>query len=179
MERDRSSISDFFAKEAGKLAAFVRRRLDDAAEMEAEDLVQEVFASLFAKADPLSGIDNLPAYVYRSLRNRTIDRFRARKPSVSFEWRPEGGLSLEEILPHPDLDPCDHLVELQREKAFVDAFEALPEADRRLIEANEFEGVTFQELSRSWNVPIGTLLARKSRAIRKLSQALAEHSPNH
>lgn len=171
------SIAEFFARESRKLVAFVRRRLEDAAEMEAEDLVQEAFASIFEKADPLAEIESLSAYVYRSLRNRIIDRLRARRHTVSFDARQDDGLSLAEILPHHDSSPQEQLVESQREAAFAAAFDALPEPDRILIEANEFEGRTFQELSREWDVPMGTLLARKSRAIKRLASALAEHSP--
>jgi len=178
MAPQKSSITEFFVREGRKLAAFVRYRLDDAAEMEAEDLVQEVFASIFEKADPLAEIGNLSAYVYRSLRNGVVDRLRSRKSSTSLDQPIGDGLSLAEILPHPDGTPLDHLADAQRERAFAEAFEALTESDRRLIEANEFEGRTFQELSREWEIPLGTLLARKSRAIKRLSSAMAEHSPH-
>lgn len=179
MGSPKTALSDFFVREGRKLAAFVRHRLDDAAEMEAEDLVQEVFTNLFEKADPLTEIHNLSGYVYRSLRNRIIDRLRSRKPTTSLETPMHEGLTLADILPHPGGSPFDHLADAQRERAFVEAFEALPESDRRLIEANEFEGRTFQELSREWEIPMGTLLARKSRAIKRLSSALAEHAPQH
>lgn len=170
-----SQLSEFFAAERAKLAAFVRRRLDDAAEMEAEDLVQEVFAGLFERADPLSEIGNLSAYVYRSLKNRVIDRIRSRKPMQSLETPMSDGLSLSEILPHPDLDPLGELESLERQEAFAEAFEALPELDRQIIEANEFEGIPFAELSQAWNIPVGTLLSRKSRAMKRLAQAMTEH----
>ncbi len=177
--REHSSVAEFFARESRKLAVFVRRRLEDAAEMEAEDLVQEVFANLFEKADPLSEIGNLSAYVYRSLRNRIIDRLRSRKATMSFDTPMGEGLALSEILPHPGLSPHDQLAEAQRQRAFAEAFDALPELDRRIIEANEFEGLTFDELSRRWEIPLGTLLARKSRAIKRLSAAMSEHAPHN
>jgi len=177
MSRNRSPITEFFAREGGKLAAFVRRRLDDAAEMEAEDLVQEVFASLFERADPLAEIGNLSAYVYRSLRNRIVDRIRARRPTTSLERPMLEGLTLSEILPHPDGSPHDQMVDAQREEAFARAFDELPELDRQIIEAHDFEGLTFEQMSTAWKIPVGTLLSRKSRAIRKLSSALAEHAP--
>lgn len=179
MGSQNSRLTDFFVREGRKLASFVRHRLDDAAEMDAEDLVQDVFASLLEKSDPLAEIGNLSGYVYRSLRNRIIDRLRSRKRMASFDAPHPSGLSLAEILPHPGGSPLDHLVELQRDKAFADALDALSDSEKRLIEANEFAGRTFQELSREWEIPIGTLLARKSRAIKRLSSALAEHSPHN
>lgn len=179
MGRSNHGLSEFFAREGRKLAAFVRHRIDDAAEMDAEDLVQDVFASLLEKTDPLAEIQNLSAYVYRSLRNRVIDRLRARKPTTSLDTLRDDGLSLAEILPHPDGTPLDHLQDLQREEAFAKTYDTLSEAEKRLIQANEFEGRTFQELSREWEVPLGTLLARKSRAVKRLSSAMAEHKPHN
>jgi len=38
--------------------------------------------------------------------------------------------------------------------------------------ATEFDGRSFRELSEAWEIPIGTLLARKSRALRKVKDAL-------
>ncbi len=178
MSTESHRIADFFAREGRKLASFVRRRLDDVADMEAEDLVQDVFASLLEKADPLHEIGSLSGYVYRSLRNRIIDRLRSRKPTTSLETPGLDGLSLSEILPHPDGTPFEHRAAAPRGAAFARAFDTLSEPEKRLILANEFEGRTFQELSREWEVPLGTLLSRKSRAVKRLSSALAEHHPS-
>jgi len=38
--------------------------------------------------------------------------------------------------------------------------------------ATEFDGRSFRELSEEWQVPIGTLLARKSRALQKIRNKL-------
>jgi DNA-directed RNA polymerase specialized sigma24 family protein len=39
--------------------------------------------------------------------------------------------------------------------------------------ATELEGASFRELAARWGVPIGTLLARKHRAVKSLRAALA------
>jgi len=39
--------------------------------------------------------------------------------------------------------------------------------------ATELEGSSFRELAERWGVPIGTLLARKHRAVQALRSALA------
>jgi RNA polymerase sigma factor (sigma-70 family) len=54
-----------------------------------------------------------------------------------------------------------------------EAIEALNEDQRAVLIETEFEGRTFKELAEEWEVPLGTLLARKSRAvanIRKIFQ---------
>jgi RNA polymerase sigma factor (sigma-70 family) len=50
----------------------------------------------------------------------------------------------------------------------------LNEDERRLIFATEIQGQTFRELAEDWNVSVGTLLSRKSRALSKIKKQLEE-----
>jgi len=54
----------------------------------------------------------------------------------------------------------------------ADAMEELKPDQQAVIMETEFEGVSFEDLSERWNVPIGTLLSRKHRAINKLKQII-------
>jgi len=180
MDTAKGQISEFFGREWERLAGFVRRRLEDAADRDATDLVQDVFATLFERADPTQEIENLSAYVYRSLRNRIVDTMHRRKTHLSLDSPvgDEEGLRLADILPAPGNSPLDDQLSRQREEAFAAAFEALSDRDRDLIIANEFEGRTFRELSEESGEAIGTLLSRKSRAVARLAAAMAEHNPH-
>jgi RNA polymerase sigma factor (sigma-70 family) len=93
-------LTEFFRREGRRLVSFVRGKIEDSAELEAEDLVQDVFAALFERADPLAEVENLSAYVWRSLRNRVIDALRKRRPTVSLDQPlgDEDGLVLADIL---------------------------------------------------------------------------------
>ena len=53
-----------------------------------------------------------------------------------------------------------------------DAVSRLSDEEKAVILANEFDGRPFKELAAEWNVPLGTLLARKSRAVAKLRKQL-------
>lgn len=52
------------------------------------------------------------------------------------------------------------------------SIELLKPDQRAIIFETEFEGTSFEELSERWNVPIGTLLSRKHRAIVKLKELM-------
>ena len=52
------------------------------------------------------------------------------------------------------------------------AIEALNDKEKTVIVATEFEGVSFGKLSQQLGVPIGTLLARKSRALKKIRNTM-------
>ena len=157
-----SKFSEFFQKEYFRLVRYVRRLIDDAADRDAEDIVQDVMLSIFDKADVTIPIENLAAYVYRSLRNRVIDVFRKKKDI----------LSLEDVIGG---SRCDTEREVERKELMDHVFRAidsLPPGQRGILIATEFEGRSFRELSEEWEVPIGTLLARKSRALQHIREKL-------
>ena len=157
-----SKFSEFFQKEYFRLVRYVRRLIDDAGDRDAEDIVQDVMLSIFDKADVTIPIENLAAYVYRSLRNKVIDIFRKR----------EEILSLSDVIGDARSD-TERVVERKELMDFVfRAVDSLPPAQRGILIATEFEGRSFRELSEEWEVPIGTLLARKSRALQQIREKL-------
>ena len=60
----------------------------------------------------------------------------------------------------------------EAEEALAEAIEELPPAQRDVLVATELEGRSFKELAEQWQTPIGTLLARKSRAMHALRESL-------
>ena len=57
------------------------------------------------------------------------------------------------------------------------AIDQLEPKQRAVFIATEFDGKTFKELSERWSEPIGTLLSRKSRAMKALQNALVDLDP--
>ena len=155
-------ISEFFRSEYGRMVRFVRRMIDDTAERDAEDIVQDVMLSVFSQADVTLPIENLTAYVYQSLRNKVVDLLRRRK----------NVLTLSEMIE----DMPDETLRRVEQKELIDfvnqAIDALSDEQKAVILATEFEGFSFRELSEMWETPIGTLLARKSRALKEMRKKL-------
>jgi RNA polymerase sigma factor (sigma-70 family) len=54
------------------------------------------------------------------------------------------------------------------------AIDALSPEKRAIVVATELEGRTYRELAEEWDEPMGTLLARKHRAVRSLRKALMQ-----
>ena len=157
-----NKIAEFFRTEYKRLVRFVRYLIDDAAERDAEDIVQDVMLNIFDKADFTRPIENLSGYIYQSLRNRVIDILRKKKDMVS----------LSELI--HDVG-CDTALEVERKEIHEHIFQAintLSDEQRAVVVATEFDGRSFRELSEEWQVPIGTLLARKSRALQKIRNKL-------
>jgi len=170
------SVSGFFAREYDNLVSFVRKNWKAANEAEAEDIVQDVALNLFTKVDFNTPIENLFAYVYRSLRNKIVDLSRKRREERLDDYEDlESGENL--ILRRMIADIADPEEKEDQErmlKLMLDTIEELRPDQQDIIISSELEGYTFEELSNEMEVPIGTLLSRKHRAIAKLQQLMNE-----
>jgi RNA polymerase sigma factor (sigma-70 family) len=176
-DKGQSRFINFFRDEYDRLVGYTRRLIDDTAERDGEDIVQEVMTSVFNVADVTIPIENLAAYLYQSLRNRVVDYLRKRRPemmSLDEELFDGSDLSLSDLVPDPAGDALDEFEKQETLHHLFAAIELLSEDEKAVIFETEFEGRSFKELSEKWDIPLGTLLARKSRALGKVRQMLVD-----
>ncbi len=164
-ETQKVRIAGFIATEWHRLVGYVRAWIADTADRDAEDVVQDVLERMFANAEDTEPIADLSAYLYRSLRNRVIDLYRKPKRTIELS---EDSAEIADLR----YDVEETLGREEASEAMFEAIEDLPEAQREVLVATELEGRSFKELAAEWNVPIGTLLARKSRAVAALRETL-------
>jgi RNA polymerase sigma factor (sigma-70 family) len=168
-------LTETIGREQGRLRNFIRRRVAD--EAEAEDILQDVFYELIEAYRLMKPIEQVGAWLYRVARNRIIDGFRKKKPEpLSAEKDPDAEdgdtLSLDELLPSPEAGPeaaYARSILLEELEAAVDE---LPEEQREVFLAHEFEGISFKEISAETGVSVNTLLSRKHHAVLHLRRRL-------
>lgn len=121
-----------------------------------EDILQEVFVRLYkAPPDPL--IKKPRAYIFRMARNLAIDGMRKQKP-LSLE-------DFEDTLQSNDADPAGRLdVET--------AMTALPLEQRQTVSLHLNGGLKFREIAQITDTPLGTVLWRYRRAVKRLRELL-------
>jgi RNA polymerase sigma factor (sigma-70 family) len=162
-------------REQGRLRNFIRQRVED--EADAEDILQDVFYEFIEAYRLMKPIEQAGAWLFRVARNRIIDRFRKKKPEVFSAVQaadPEGGepLSLEELLPSPEAGPEAAYARSVLLDELDAALDELPEGQRDVFVAHEFDGISFKELSAQTGVGVNTLLSRKHHAVLHLRQKL-------
>jgi RNA polymerase sigma factor (sigma-70 family) len=168
-------LTETIGREQGRLRNFIRRRVAD--ESEAEDILQDVFYELIEAYRLMKPIEQVGAWLYRVARNRIIDGFRKKKPEP---FSPEKGpdaedgdsLSLEELLPSPDSGPEATYARSILLEELDTALDELPEEQREVFLAHEFEGFSFKEISAETGVSVNTLLSRKHHAVLYLRRRL-------
>ena len=161
-ETQKKRIADFLATEWTRLVGYVRSLISDAADRDAEDIVQDVLAGLFERADVTTPIADLSAYLYRSLRNRIVDAYR----------KPRRTVPLAAAVTDSRYEASGEVERKLEREALFSAIESLPAPQRAVFLATEWEGMSYAELADEWETPMGTLLARKYRAVRALRKAL-------
>jgi RNA polymerase sigma-70 factor, ECF subfamily len=137
---------------------------------EAEDVVHDAFVAVWRKIDRFdSERGSLRAWLLTIVRNRAIDRVRARRAAIDVDDADER--SLLRTGPNPTWEAA-----LERTAAgdLRRAMESLPDDQRRAIELAYFEGHTYREVADLTGVPPGTANGRLRLALAKLRDALGE-----
>lgn len=170
-------IGAVYKNERNRLLGYIRNRIHD--RYTAEDILQDVFYQLTLGFNDIRRIENLSAWLYKVTDNRIIDIFRKKKPiTVSYNEdtgsEEEGPLTLQEIL--PDLDPAESYNEIKEMiwETIDDTLADLPPEQRDVFIANEFDRISFREMSEKSGVPVNTLISRKRYAVLALRENLIE-----
>jgi RNA polymerase sigma factor (sigma-70 family) len=173
MEQD-DRIEEVVAREGGRLRSFIRRRVDDAADV--EDVLQDVLFELVRANRMLVPIEFVTGWLFRVARNRITDLFRKQRPE---SWADAGGADemgeprlLEEVLPSPEGGPEAMAMRHALLEELDRAIGALPEEQRAVFVAHEIEGLSFKEIAEETGVNVNTLLSRKRYAVMELRRRL-------
>jgi RNA polymerase sigma factor (sigma-70 family) len=173
LEQDQR-ISEVVKREQSRLRNFIRRRVPDPRDV--EDILQDVFYELVEANRLLMPIEHVTGWLFRVARNRITDLWRRKKPesfSDSAVANEEDELlQLEDLLPSPDAGPEALVARSVLLEELELAVDELPEEQREVFVAHEFEGRSFKELAAEAGVSVNTLLSRKRYAVLRLRERL-------
>ncbi len=177
LEQDQR-ISEVVKREQSRLRNFIRRRVPDP--LDTEDILQDVFYRLVEANRLLMPIEHVTGWLFRVARNRITDLFRKQEPenfsdmAVADEDEDGDWTQFEDLLPSPDAGP----EALYARNVLLDelelALDELPEEQREVFVANEFEGRSFKQISDETGVSLNTLLSRKRYAVLRLRERLQQ-----
>ena len=177
MTENSRQIEATIEKEKGRLYNFIRRNVPT--KEDAEDILQDVLYQFANAFESIEFMDRVSSWLMSVAKNRIIDSRRKKKPhafgDVKIKVRgDEAGesLSLEEIIPNLNGLPDEVYWRNQVWDEIEDALDDMPDEQREVFEMNEFEGLSFKEISKIKEEPINTLLSRKRYAVLFLRKRL-------
>jgi RNA polymerase sigma-70 factor, ECF subfamily len=136
---------------------------------EAEDLVQETYAKALKGFSSFQLGTNFRAWMYRILRNTFLTSRTGLRVTMTVPLDPEEDgpeLAVERDTPET------LLFERSSREALQSAIDELPVYSREVLLLCEVEEMSYQEISETLSIPIGTVMSRLSRARRALRDRL-------
>jgi RNA polymerase sigma-70 factor (ECF subfamily) len=134
-------------------------------EADTKDLLQELFVKLARRPDLLDGVRDERAFLLRLAHNLAVDAVRRR----GTRDRTRDGLAAEVASPFAVAADPD-------EQAFRDALAAalgeLPPEQRAVMHLKLWEGLTFEAIADSLDIPLNTAASRYRYGLDKLRQRL-------
>ncbi len=133
----------------------------------AEDVVQEVFVALWTQRDRLTSPDNLVGYLYRSVRNRSLNQIRHRRMVTDWQTR-------QAAEDPPAAPPADREAEnAEIAEAVRRAVATLSPRCREVFELSRDRGLTYPEIAASLGISIKTVETLMGRALKGVRARLS------
>lgn len=136
-----------------------------------EDLVQDLFVSLWIRSGQLTIDTSLRSYLFISAKNRCLDYLKHNKVREKFNLR---SLANPE---EPDDTNYNRYVELELRAAFQAALEKLPPRCREIFELSRFGGLKNQEIAEKLTISRRTTENQISLAMKLLRTELKDFLP--
>jgi len=137
----------------------------------AEDLVQDLFFSLWTKRAELKVTGSLKAYLRKAVVNRCIDELRREKHRAT---------TSDEQLPYQAATQtsADALLETSDlQKQINRAVDSLPERCRAVFSLSRFHDLSNKDIATKLDISIKTVENQMTKALKLLRLALANHLP--
>jgi RNA polymerase sigma-70 factor (ECF subfamily) len=132
-----------------------------------EDLIQEVFLSLFRHLQLGRPRSNLRGWVFRVAHNLALKQRNSRQKRNAVALS-EALLGERQI--DPSLSPEEQLADTQRQKLLVAVMLALPEVDQNCLRLRA-EGLRYREIAEVLGISLGAVSNSLTRAFERLNRA--------
>jgi RNA polymerase sigma-70 factor (ECF subfamily) len=163
---DRDAFERLYRLASPRLFAICLRVLSDRAE--AEDVLQDVFATIWHKAEQFDpSRAGAGAWMAMIARNRAIDRVRA--PAHAARTT---AIELGDELPDAGASPVDEAEASDERERLQRCMQKLDERRRGLIRTAFFEGATYEELATRSGAPLGSVKSWIRRGLLQLRACL-------
>ena len=148
---------------AYNLARWLTRDVNDA-----EDIVQEACMRAMKYVGSLTG-DDARAWFLTIVRHAFYDWCKRNRPA---EIARDDGSAIDQAVDPAAVDPEQASLRAAESKALADAIAALPLAYREVLILRELDELSYKEIARIAEIPVGTVMSRLARA-----RGLLQRSP--
>jgi len=152
------------------------RNVDDA-----EDLTIEAFAKAFKNLYKFKKDYTFSTWLFRIATNNSIDFIRKKKletTSLNTSYQDESGANVTIDVKDKNLDPQEEAIKTQKIELIQLFVTKLPAKYQRLVRLRYFKELSYEEIAKELDAPLGTVKAQLHRA-RELLQDLIRGKKDH
>ncbi|MDR9415814.1 MAG: sigma-70 family RNA polymerase sigma factor [Gracilimonas sp.] len=143
---------------------------------ESEDILQEVFTTIWEKADQFDlERGTVYTWIVSLTRNKSIDRLRSK---VYKEQKKQSVSINDDDVFHPlyseETDPLEKTILKDRAKRVHDALANISAKQRNVLQVAYFNGMSQSEIAEEFDIPLGTVKTRMRDGMMKLREILGK-----
>jgi RNA polymerase sigma-70 factor, ECF subfamily len=162
---DLSQFETLFRSSYASLVKYARTFLKD--HDTAEEIVQDLFFSLWQNKEKINVESSLNGYLFRSVHNRCLHYIEHLKVVERHEKEMSEQSTYAE-------SPADILQYKELQARITRTIERLPERCGQIFCMSRFEGLKYSEIAEKLSVSVKTVEANMGRALKEFRKALAE-----
>jgi RNA polymerase sigma-70 factor (ECF subfamily) len=168
-KKDEAAFEQVFKSHFKTLHAYAFTILKD--EIQAEEIVQQVFFKLWDRAESLSITGSVTAYLYRAVHNESLNYIKHQK--VRSQHRLHVAYSMKNQADHAS----KKVLNSELEKKLHEAMEELPEQCRTIFQLSRFEEMKYREIADQLDISVKTVENQMGKALRLLRIKLVDFLP--
>lgn len=152
------------------------RNVDDA-----EDLTIEAFAKAFKNLEKFKKDYTFSTWLFRIATNNAIDFIRKKRletMSLDTSFKDDSGEAVKIDVENNELNPMEETIKSQKIELIRIFVDKLPPKYQRLVKLRYFEELTYEEIARTLEAPLGTIKAQLHRS-RELMYDLVKGKKEH
>ncbi len=174
LKGEQELFSDLVTRYQGRLVNYLYRLLRNT--QEAEDLAQEVFFKIYRALDRYNPKYKFSTWLFRVAQNAAIDQIRKRRLLlVSMDRQGSGGEDLGTWeFASSDPSPYGDLHNRERGEAIQVAIDGLPWDYRELIVLRHYGELSYDEIAKLKDMPLGTVKNKLFRGRQMMKERLRE-----
>ncbi len=135
----------------------------------AEDLVQEVLLKLYENRNAIQFHTSLKAFLYQSVRNKSIDYLRSTKT------KSEHHDQIKLLNQAESADWSDTMEQMELEERIANAIATLPEQCQLVFRMSRFDGMRNQEIADELKISKRTVETQVSNALKRLRKEVMSY----
>lgn len=168
-EGDMKSFQEFHARYYNRLFKFAIHIVKS--EKSSEEIVSDVFLNIWQKRESLPNINNIEAYLYKSVKNKAISYIRDHSGEV---YESIENVQLAEVSIVTD-SPEEMLLTKELQLHLQKQIELLPDRCRLIFKLVKEDGMKYKKISEVLGISVRTIDAQMTIAIKRLGESLNQY----